>query len=136
MPTKPPAARSEVTYRQSASARVCRIDHGKSERVEGSRSTLLLGGALIARIFVQEETGKKRRSLPGDAISHFVPAGSVKMPRRLQVLPNRLGFISPGQGRGRNVCPIGRGQFGFRILGGSRTWLTANKGSRKQHHGG
>jgi len=68
----PGRRRSEITDRHSVSAGIRLVDNGKGERVESSAERVGAGGALVARIFVQKETRKKLRSLPGGAIGNSV----------------------------------------------------------------
>lgn len=74
----PGRRRSEITDRQSVSAGIRLVDNGKGERVESSAERVGAGGALVARIFVQKETRKKLRSLPGGAVGLFVAVDSGK----------------------------------------------------------
>jgi hypothetical protein len=81
----PGRSRREVTSRESISAGIRLVDNGEGEGVKGPPQRIDAGGALVARIFMQNETGKKLRSLPGDAIGNFVPVNSAK--RTGTVLP-------------------------------------------------
>jgi len=74
----PGCGRSEVARRESSSARVCLVENGESERVEGPAERVGAGGALVARIFMQKETREELRSLPGGAIGNFVPVDSAE----------------------------------------------------------
>ena len=71
-------SRSEVTRRESSSARVCLVENGERKRMEGSAQGVGAGGALVARIFVQKEPRKELCGLPGCAIGHFVSVESAK----------------------------------------------------------
>src|SRR5258705_8649863 len=74
----PGRSRSEVTHRKSISAGIRLVDDGEGKRVEGSAQWIGAGGAQVARIFMQKETRKKLRSLPGGAIGLFVSVNSAK----------------------------------------------------------
>jgi len=74
----PGCRRSEVTRRESSSARVCLVENGEGERVDGSAQRVGAGRALVAGIFVQKESRKELCSLPGSAVCNFVPVDSAK----------------------------------------------------------
>ena len=74
----PGCSRSEVTHREGISAGICLVDDREGERVQGSAQWIGAGGALVARVFMEKETRKKLRRLPGGAIGLFVPVDSAK----------------------------------------------------------
>src|SRR6185369_10688153 len=74
----PGCSRSEVTYGESISAGIRLVDDGEGDRVEGSAQWIGASGAQVARVFMQKETRKKLRSLPGGAIGLFVTVNSAK----------------------------------------------------------
>src|SRR5260370_10539160 len=74
----PGCSRSEVTHRESISAGICLVDDREGERVEGSAQWIGAGGAQVARVFMQKETRKELRSLPGVVVGLFVAVDSAK----------------------------------------------------------
>src|ERR1700732_706418 len=79
MPTKPPAAAEAKLL----AAKVFLPESVLSTTVKANawkvrRNTLVTGGALVARIFMQKETSEEMRRLPGGAIGNFITVDSAK----------------------------------------------------------
>src|SRR5258707_1113770 len=90
-------SRSEVTRRESSSARVCLVENGEGERVEGSAQRVGAGGTLVARIFVRLSRGD----------------WCIWQRVDIQILPSRSKSISLGFGGSRDLFMIGRRRLGF-----------------------